>query len=71
MVFSDGTMQTVYTTINREILEQHGVEPKENFFFDLAHDKFVPFREDAIDVQIYKEKPIYGGAVNEFASRFI
>ena len=69
--FKDNTCITIHTTLSPEILNEHGVLPKQNFFYDLDHGRFIPFRDDAVDIKVFEEKPKYNSEVLEFASRFI
>lgn len=71
MEFSDGTIQSIHTTLNTSLLSKYGATTKIDHFFDLDRGIFVPFRKDATSVTISKEKPQYDKEVLQFASRFI
>lgn len=69
--FDDETAQTVHTTFNNSILDRYGVAPVSGQFFDLDRLKFIPFREDAVNIEVFTEKPMFNSEVNQFGSRFI
>ena len=69
--FDDGTKQTIYTTLNEEILREYGVTLKPHTLFDLNKLKYVKFREDAVQVEIFDCKPEFDKEVLKFAGRFI
>ncbi|GEM_PF-2677596 len=71
MYFADGSVQTVHTTTNTEILKRRGVEPRLNYFYDLERMEYTKFRSDSMKIEIMKEKPNYESEVLNFASRFI
>lgn len=70
-IFNDGTVQTIYTTLNDEVLKRYGVSRQHDRFFDLQKLQFVDFREDACSVEVSAEKPEFDTEVLRFASRFI
>lgn len=69
--FSDGSVQSVHTTLNAKILTEYGVSAKEGYLFDVDKLKFIRFREDADSVRVCKDKPVFESEVLQFASRFI
>lgn len=69
--FSDGSKQTVKTTLNKDILKNYGVTPKENYLYDLEHAEFVQIRFDAVNVTVCTERPKQEGGLFGYASRFI
>lgn len=69
--FKDGTKQTIHTSFNEEVLEQYGARSVQEKLFDLDRLKFVPFRRDALNVNVYQQKPVFDLEVLQFASRFI
>jgi hypothetical protein len=71
ITFEDGTKQCIHTTLCKERFKQLFVEPRENHFYDLEHNKFIPFRTDAKDIEVFDEKPVFDSEVLSFASRFI
>lgn len=70
-VFTDGTRQTVHTTLNNQILKTYGVTPKPEMVYDLDHAEYVRIRRDAVSVDVTTEKPKVEEALNHFANRFI
>lgn len=71
MVFDDGSIMTFRTSLNKEFLNSRGIPLREGYLYDLDKMKFVRFREDAEQVNVYDEKPEYDSEVLKFASRFI
>lgn len=71
MYFADDTVQTIHTTLNKELLNRYGVEPHQNHFYDLDRMEYVEFRKDSVRVQINERQPIYESEVLNFASRFV
>lgn len=69
--FSDGSKQTIKTTLNKDILRDYGVVPKENYLYDLEHAEFIKIRLDADRVTVYTTKPVPEGGLFGYASRFI
>lgn len=71
ITFEDGTINTIHTTLNEDLLSRHGVSLKEDHFYDLDRGIFIPFRKDAKDISVYAEKPQFDSEVLRFADRFI
>lgn len=69
--FKDGTKQTIETTLSKQIMNERGISPRENFLWDFNRNMYVPFCRDAINVEIFDEKPVFDREVLNFASRFI
>lgn len=70
-IFTDGTRQTVHTTLNNQILKTYGVTPKQETIYDLDHAEYVRIRRDAVSVEVTTVKPKVEEALNHFANRFI
>lgn len=70
-VFRDGTRQTIRTTLNQEILKRYGVTQRDKFLYDISHAEYVRMRDDAVSVEVSKEKQHMKGGVLGFADRFI
>lgn len=70
-VFEDNSRQTIRTTLNKKILADYGIKPRENYLYDFSHAEYVRMREDACEVQVSAEKQEYEEALNQFANRFI
>ena len=71
LTFEDGTKQCIFTTLCHDIFKQRGIEPKKGSFYDLEHNRYVPYRKDAVDVSVSRDKPVFGSEVLDFASRYI
>lgn len=71
MIFADGTRQIVHTTLNKDLLHRNGAIARENAFFDLERQNYVPFRKDAVAIKVYRSRPVFDEEVLQFASRFI
>lgn len=71
MQFADGSVRSIHTTLNKNVLDEHGAAPRNEHFFDLDHNVYVPFRRDAVDIVVRSEKPAFDQEVLQFASRFI
>lgn len=71
MTFVDGSMKVIRTTLCKELLSKYGVSAKEHHIFCLDTGNFYEIREDAVDISVTAEKPVFGNGVNEFASKFI
>lgn len=71
MYFADDTVQTIHTTLNKELLNRYGVEPRQDYFYDIDRMEYVEFRKDSVRVQISERQPTYESEVLSFASRFI
>ena len=69
--FDDGTKQMIRTTLNRDILRNYGVSPREGQLFNVLHSEWVYVRSDASYVDVSGEKPEMEGKLNAFANRFI
>lgn len=69
--FADNSAKVIRTTLNKDILKEKGIRLKTNTFFDLDTYTYVPFRDDIMDIEISKEKPIFDSEVINFANRFI
>ena len=50
--FEDGSRMTVCTTLNNEILSECQGTNIPGTFYDLVKKRHIPFRRDAIDVQV-------------------
>lgn len=71
MVFRDGTVQSIHTSLNESFLRSNGAGVKQGYLFDLERLRYVCFREDATEVFVTKEKPEFDSEVLEFASKYI
>lgn len=69
--FSDGTKQTLHTTMNKEILRKSGAVLRPDFLYDLDRMRYVAIRTDATDISVFGEKPQESEEVLSFANRFI
>lgn len=69
--FSDGTKQTIHTTMNKEILRKSGAVVRPDFLYDLDRMRYVAIRLDAVDVSVVKEISQESEEVLSFANRFI
>lgn len=69
--FADGTMQTIHTTFNERLLDVYGIHPVDGKFFDIDRLQLIDFRKDAVDIEVFADKPEYDSEVAKFASRFI
>lgn len=68
--FSDGSRMTVCTTLNSKILaECQGINIP-GTFYDLIKKRHIPFRRDAVDIQVYTDDPCLR-EVDKFANQFI
>lgn len=70
-IMSDGTRQTIHTSLNSNYLCELGVSLKKGHFFDLDRLQYVKYRKDAVEVQYFFEPPLFDSEVLRFASRFI
>lgn len=70
-IFQDGSRMTIHTTCSASYLKKVGAELRLNMFYDLERMRYVPFPEEAVEVEIYDDKPVYKSEVLNFASRFI
>lgn len=61
---------TVCTTLNNEILSECQGTNIPGTFYDLVKKRHIPFRRDAIDVQVYIDDPDLR-EVDKFANQFI
>ena len=68
--FEDGPRMTVCTTLNNEILSECQGTNIPGTFYDLVKKRHIPFRRDAIDVQVYTDDPDLR-EVDKFANQFI
>ena len=71
LTFSDGTKQCIYTTLCPSYCAKTHVKLKEGYFFDLLKNEYIPFREDAVEIEVFSDKPKFDEEVLRFASRFI
>lgn len=69
--FADGSKKHVLSTLSPVLLGKVGVLPKSGYLYDKNRREYVRFRDDAIDVSVSKEKPVYEKEVLQFASQFI
>lgn len=69
--FKDGSKKHILTTLSDTLLESVGVSNRTDCVYDRTCNQFFQIREDAIDVKVSKEKPVYSEEVLNFASRFI
>ena len=66
--FADGSKRHLYTTLSKKLL----ADVKEDFLYDLVSHSYVRIRKDAVSVDFYEKKPVYGDEeVLSFASKFI
>lgn len=71
MTFADGSAKVIRTTLNKGILNEYGVSAREHHIFCLDTGNFYKLRDDAVDIDITLEKPVFENEVNEFAGKFI
>jgi hypothetical protein len=70
--FDDGSVRVTRTTLNTEILHSYGVIAKPGFLFDLDRSNFYPIRQDAADISITSEPPVFKDeGVFDFVNQFI
>lgn len=69
--FTDGTVQSFLTSLNKDVLIEYGIIPVKDFLLDLEQLRLIKWREDIQDIQITREKPVYQDEVNRFGSSFI
>lgn len=69
--FPDNSVRVLRTTLNNNIMADFGVKSKVGYFYDLDRGEYVRFREDATDVSLSEEKPLFEEEVITFANRFI
>lgn len=71
IVFSDYSTRVIRTTLNKDILISHGVQPCRDYFFDLDRNIFIKFPKEVTEINITKEKPENRLEVVNFVNRFI
>lgn len=71
MTFSDNSVKVIKSTLNQQILQEYGVTIKRHHIFCIDTGDFIPIREDAIDISISSDYPVFKNEVNNFANRFI
>jgi hypothetical protein len=71
ILYKDGSLRVIHTTLNEDILASYGVKPRVGFIFDVDRGEFVAFREDATDINVSSDKPVFTDEVINFANRFI
>ena len=70
--FADGSKRHLYTTLSKQLLADVNARLKEDFLYDLVSHSYVRIRKDAVSVDFYEKKPVYGDEeVLSFASKFI
>lgn len=70
-IFSDGSRQTIRTTLNHDLLCTYGVSQRDGYLYDFKHAEYVPMREDAVSVEVSQEEPDTERGLIGFANRFI
>lgn len=71
MTFSDDSVKVIKSTLNRQILREYGVTARRHYIFCIDTGDFIPIREDAIDISVNSDYPVFKNEVNNFANRFI
>lgn len=71
ITFDDNSVKVIKTTLNTAILANYGVKPVIGYFYDLNRGELVEFREDATDISVFEDEPIFDDEVINFANRFI
>lgn len=69
--FDDDSVLPIKTTLNEDILANYGVAPRVGYFYDLNKGRFIPFRTDAVSVQVDEHEPEFEDEVINFVNRFI
>lgn len=71
MTFSDDSVKVIKSTLNQQILQQYGVTARRHHIFCIDTGDFIPIREDAVDISVSSDYPVFKNEVNDFANRFI
>lgn len=69
--FPDKSVRVIKTTLNESILTRFGAIAKPGYFYDLKYGEYIKFRDDAEDISVSTEEPIFEDEVINFANRFI
>lgn len=69
---ADGSVRVIRTSLNKDVLNSYGVQPRESYLFDLDRGTFYPIREDAVSIDVYDKKPVIDDkGVSDFVNKFI